>query len=429
MRRVRILMYHRVAYLNDDYNMQAVTPVNFENHMRHLRDHYDILRLDDPIEKWFQNQSGDAVIITFDDGYYDFFQNVVPVMEKYNIPATVFVSTGNINSCYENWTDSILRAVFSDVKQKDRLTLQTEYYDGSFPTESWGEKYTLYRFIRNLFIASPADKRGEYEEFLLNWAGLNKKGRESRRIMTSEELRQVATHKEISIGAHTVTHCSLRHQNQAEQQYEITESKSVLEKITGREIKLFAYPFGRKEHYSDITISLLKAAGFEKAVVAYPGEISEKTNLYELNRFMVKNYDVSDFEDYMEQVVFGNEKAVYHHEEPFEKKPVYYVGPLQEDDILTSNSPLVIWGAGYWGRRLYSELSMMGLASRVKAFGDNDDKKLGLIISDNIFVLDLAAVKKMQKNNQCHILIKGSYAFEICRNLIRDGVDKIHLIT
>ena len=70
MRRVRILMYHRVEYLNDDYNMQAVTPANFEKHMRYLRDHYEILRLDVPIESWFKNQSKDAVIVTFDDGYY-----------------------------------------------------------------------------------------------------------------------------------------------------------------------------------------------------------------------------------------------------------------------------------------------------------------------------------------------------------------------
>ena len=134
MRRVRILMYHRVEYLNDDYNMQAVTPANFEKHMRYLRDHYEILRLDDPMESWFQNQSGDAVIVTFDDGYYDYLQNAVPIMEKYDIPATVFVSTGNIGTQYENWTDSILRAVFSDVKQRDSYTFETEYFRGQFST-------------------------------------------------------------------------------------------------------------------------------------------------------------------------------------------------------------------------------------------------------------------------------------------------------
>lgn len=428
MRRVRILMYHRVEYLNDDYNMQAVTPVNFEKHMRYLREHYDVLRLDAPVESWFQDQSGDAVIITFDDGYYDFLKNAVPVMEKYDIPATVFVSTGNIDSRYENWTDSILRAVFSDMRQRDSFTFETEHYRGTFSTGIWAEKYELYQMIRKLFIVSPAEKRRQYEEYLLDWAGLTRDGRESRRIMTSAELREASSHSGISIGAHTVTHCSLKHQDLSEQKYEITESKRLLEKITGQEVKLFAYPFGTRNDYSDATINLLKEAGFEKAVAAYPGVISENTNIYELNRFQVKNYDEGDFGDYMEHIVFQEAKEVCNKDSLSAGKPVNYIGPLQEDSILMSGFSLVIWGAGYWGRRLYSKLVLMGLRGCIIAFGDNDDKKSGGMV-ENIPVMDMAAVKKMQQDNDCHILVKGNYAFEICKDLLHGNLHNIHLIT
>jgi len=232
MRRVRILMYHRVEYLNDDYNMQAVTPANFEQHMKYLRDHYDILSLNTPMESWFQGRSGDAVLLTFDDA--------VPIMKKYDIPATVFVSTGNIDSRYENWTDSILRAVFSNVRQMDSYTFETEYYSGKFSTGNWEEKHRFYQMVRKLFIVSSAEKRRQYEEQLLKWAGLEREGRQSRRIMTTRELQEASAQKGISIGAHTVTHCSLKHQELAEQQYEIRESKRFLEEITGRKVNLFA---------------------------------------------------------------------------------------------------------------------------------------------------------------------------------------------
>lgn len=427
MRRVRILMYHRVEYLNDDYNMQAVTPTNFEKHMRYLRDHYEMLRLDDPMESWFQNQSGDAVIVTFDDGYYDFLQNAVPIMEKYDIPATVFVSTGNIDTQYENWTDSILRAVFSDVNQRDSYTFEAEYYRGRFSTGNWEEKYKVYKMIRELFIVSSAARRKQYEQQLLEWAGLTKEGRRSRKLMTTEELLETSTRKGISIGAHTVTHCSLKHQEFSEQQYEIRESKRILEEITGQKVKLFAYPFGTKDNYSDVTIKLLQEAGFEKAVVAFPDAMSENTNIYELNRFMVKNYDENDFGNYMNHVVFQDEKLGHSGNHVPTGKQVDYVGVLQEDSILTADNPLVIWGAGYSGRALYTELAIRGLDNRIVAFGDNDDEKFGNVL-ENKPVLDCATVKEMQKDNDCHILVKGNYAFEICKGLLREKVRNLHLI-
>lgn len=427
MGRVRILMYHRIEYLNDDYNMQAVTPVNFDRHMRFLKDHYKILRLDSPMESWFKDQPDNAVIITFDDGYYDFLHNAVPVLEKYDIPATVFVATGNINSKYENWTDSILRAVFSDVRQRDNYTFETEYCSAKFSTGNWEEKYRLYQLVRKLFSVSSADKRRKYEDQLLEWAGLDRKGRQSRRIMTTGELQEVSTRKGISIGAHTVTHCSLKHQKVPEQQYEIRESKRILEEITGQDVKLFAYPFGTKDDYSDTTVKLLKDIGYEKAVVAYPGAISENTGIYELNRFMVKNYDETDFGNYMEHVVFQDGQSVCSHDYKLTEKPINYIGKLQEDKILCDESPLVIWGAGYWGKALYAELLMMGLGERIVAFGDNDNKKSGNEL-DNKPVLDLAAVKEMQQDNGCHILVKGNYAFEICKDLLHGKMYNIHLI-
>lgn len=82
--------------------------------------------------------------------------------------------------------------------------------------------------------------------------------------MTTRELQEASAQKGISIGAHTVTHCSLKHQELAEQQYEIRESKRFLEEITGRKVNLFAYPFGTKDDYSDDTIGLLKRLDLRK---------------------------------------------------------------------------------------------------------------------------------------------------------------------
>lgn len=425
MKKVRILLYHRIEYLCDDYNMQAVTPDNFERHMRYLSKHYDVLSLNDPMERWFEDGERDAVIITFDDGYYDFLYNAVPVLEKYHMPATIFIATGNIDSDRENWTDSILRIIFSNKRHNDYFVFNDEFYCGKYPTRNYMEKYDFYQFIRRVFLMLPAEKRRIYENTLLDWSGLDRTGRKDRRIMTSKEIMEISQKRDFSIGAHTVTHACLSHLSVSEQRTEILGSKQNLEEITGKEIRLFSYPFGAQEDYSDVTVGILSEAGFEKSVTAHPSSVMESTNPYELGRFTVKNYDEAGFADYMEHCVFGKSKY-----EDVSKLvcPIEYIGRLKDDrKILEMEIPVVIWGAGYYGQELCSQLSVLKMKHRIAAFGDNDTSKCGENI-DNILTMSAKDVKEMQHMNQCRILVKGKYDFEICRDLIKEGFRYIHLI-
>lgn len=428
MRKVRILLYHRVEFLSDDYNMQAVTPDNFEKHMKFLHEHYDVISLDAPMEEWFNGGDRDAVIITFDDGYYDFLYNAMPVLEKYHMPATIFIATGNIDSKCENWTDSILRIVFSNKNQKDFFSFSNQLYGGKCPTRNYQEKYDFYQMIRRLFLVSTAEEKRRYESELLEWAGLEREGRQDRRIMTSEEIRKAAETEGICIGAHTVTHSALKTLSLSEQRREILESKKVLEKIIGKEVRLFSYPFGTRDEYSDVTVNLLKETGFEKAVIAYPADLSEETNIYELNRFTIKNYDEQDFADYIENFVFKSVKRAGIEDQANSCAPIDYIGRLEEDyTVLNSDISLVVWGTGYWGKKLCSELVMLKMGHRIVAFGDNDAYKCGGKI-DGIPVRTLEEIKKIQENMRCCILIKGKYDFEICMKLIENGLRYIHII-
>lgn len=427
MRKIGILLYHRVEYLEDDYNMQAVAPDNFEKHMRYLHNHYDVLDLNTPMQNWFNSGTRNAVIVTFDDGYYDFLYNAVPVLEKYHIPATIFIATENIDSGNENWTDNILRIIFSNNSQKDFFIFNNEFYRGKLPTRNYKEKYDFYQLVRKLFLISSAEERKKYEEELLKWAGVPRSGRKDRRIMTAEEIRKTAKKPGISIGAHTVTHASLKCLSKSEARLEILESKRNLEKIIGKEVKLFSYPFGTRNEYSDITIDVVKEVGLEKAVVAYPGNISINTNPFELNRFAIANYSERDFSDYIQNYVFGDGK-VDESERSCLNTPIKYIGKLEEDYIvLNTDSPLVIWGTGYWGRKLYAELIMLKMDSRIIAFGDNDESKFEHEM-EGIPIKSAKEIKDMQYKYPCHILVKGKYDLEICKRLFREQVENIHLI-
>ena len=107
-RKCVVLIYHRVKDLEVDTQMLAVSPNHFEKQIEYLKANYKILSLQELIsclnKKRIPNKS---VVITFDDGYADNLHEAAPVLVKYNIPATIFISSGMIDSNLEFWWDSL----------------------------------------------------------------------------------------------------------------------------------------------------------------------------------------------------------------------------------------------------------------------------------------------------------------------------------
>jgi peptidoglycan/xylan/chitin deacetylase (PgdA/CDA1 family) len=84
---VVILLYHRVG----SGPGEIVLPLHvFERHIASLAEQDRVLSLDDALN----GENGGGVVITFDDGYRDFHEWVVPLLVRYGLPATLYVATG-----------------------------------------------------------------------------------------------------------------------------------------------------------------------------------------------------------------------------------------------------------------------------------------------------------------------------------------------
>lgn len=89
-----ILLYHRIASVSNDPIGLCVTPSSFEKHLIFLKENYNILPLSKLSERITNGTlEGNEAAITFDDGYQDNFKNALPLLEKYSIPATIFITT------------------------------------------------------------------------------------------------------------------------------------------------------------------------------------------------------------------------------------------------------------------------------------------------------------------------------------------------
>ncbi|MCX6276050.1 MAG: polysaccharide deacetylase family protein, partial [Bacteroidetes bacterium] len=85
--------------------------------------------------------------------------------------------------------------------------------------------------------------------------------RESHRSVTEPELKEMSNSPSVTIGAHTVNHCSLNWVKIDEQILEIQRSIKTIEKIAEKKVSDFSYPFGTGNDFSKDTIDICKKAG------------------------------------------------------------------------------------------------------------------------------------------------------------------------
>jgi peptidoglycan/xylan/chitin deacetylase (PgdA/CDA1 family) len=98
---LRILLYHAVGtpIKDDTRRLFTISPELFEAHMMDLSENKknEIVGLKDD----FNLKQGSGIAVTFDDGYRDNLTVAAPVLAKYRIPFTVFITTSYIQSNLE----------------------------------------------------------------------------------------------------------------------------------------------------------------------------------------------------------------------------------------------------------------------------------------------------------------------------------------
>ncbi|MEL6458273.1 MAG: polysaccharide deacetylase family protein [Cyanobacteria bacterium J06621_15] len=309
-----ILMYHRIGEPGLDPWSLCVTPKNFEQHLEALQKYSNPMGLRQLTQSHLHESIPQhAVAITFDDGYADNLYNAKPLLERYSIPATVFVTTGHINSQREFWWDELEHLLLQPGKLPEKLTLfiegnthnwklgtaanyTQELYQRDCNSKSWetqaGSRHCFYYSIWQTLRFLPYKIRLEALEAIKTWIGIETRLRSTHRSLSSEELCVLGENQLVEIGSHTVTHSLLSVQSQKSQLREIEQSKAYLEKLLNYSITSFAYPYG---NYAPQTISLMQQAGLERACTTNEGMLWKYSDCFQLPRFHVHNWNGEEF--------------------------------------------------------------------------------------------------------------------------------------
>ena len=297
-----ILMYHRVAETDSDPWSLSVTPQHFAEQLAVLREYGNPLHLQELTTKISDRQSVNrSIVVTFDDGYADNLHHAKSLLEKYDIPATVFVTTGGINQQNEFWWDELDRLLLQPGRLPELLQLKIDNKDYQWElgkatnysvTEAqrdrhWciareedpSPRHTLYRSLYQKLQFLPLSERSKLLHTIVIWANAEPVGRSSHRSLTPEELLALESGGLIEIGAHTVSHPFLAKLPIAEQREEIQQSKNYLEKVLSHPVTSFSYPNGS---YAPETTSIVREAGFNCACCSVAERVQVKTLIFDI---------------------------------------------------------------------------------------------------------------------------------------------------
>lgn len=283
---VNVLFYHRVINLPTDPQQLAVSVENFEEQVRYIKENYNVVRFEDD----WTCLKDKSIVLTFDDGYADNYWNALPILEKYEVPATIFVSSGNLGTANEMWWDALESLLLLPSQLPEKIVVGTE----KLAFDSEDNRYKSYLCAHRIMKAMSSENREKEIRRLARIIKPNDFPRAYFRLVDQEELRKLAESKYITIGAHTVTHSSLACESEEKQRWEIRESKKRLEDIIGKEITVFSYPFGTKADYTDDTCEILKEEKIKKAGIVKQGLWRDGIDEYQIPRNIVRNWNANE---------------------------------------------------------------------------------------------------------------------------------------
>jgi peptidoglycan/xylan/chitin deacetylase (PgdA/CDA1 family)/glycosyltransferase involved in cell wall biosynthesis len=246
-----ILLYHQVTSRPHDVHGMAFDRDVFRRHLEHLRREWQPVRLSALASMAVDGELPEgAVALTFDDGYLDNLEHAAPLLAEFEMPATFFFNAEALERPHRFWWDCLEHALLHAETPVESITLRIGGEPHTLLMASAKERRAAHDRLYPVFKTSLPAVR---DDLLRQLEAVSASEREpgglrtasrAMRPMTVGEIRSLGAAPGIDIGAHGVHHVSLPGLSSDDLQREVFESRTALERVTGRVVDLFAYPFG-----------------------------------------------------------------------------------------------------------------------------------------------------------------------------------------
>jgi len=251
MTTLKILCLHRITD-NHHPSWPGMPIKTFEKLLKYISKHYQLC-LPSNIQRETKKQQ---MIVTFDDGFEDFYINALPLLKKYKIPSVLNVVVKCITDDYQIWTQRLNDIL--DIYAKHKRTIVVNVNGNSFsyninPKNAENIALALFKLLLN---HTEIEIENVLHELERNAPAIFTKSK----MMSLEQIKDACSNGVI-IGSHGMTHKNLASKfiNSDTLNYEIIQSKKVLENLLSTQIEYFAFPNGL---YKEECIRIAKKANY-----------------------------------------------------------------------------------------------------------------------------------------------------------------------
>lgn len=230
---------------------------------------YAFVSMDEAVERIKAGgKGGEFATITADDAYRDNMTEALPVLEKHGAPMTIYVAPGLINGTADLWWD----VVEDIVNVRDSLTLTRP--NGPLVIDCSTPAKKLQANIRLHVYLTSEVREEDLQAVLRDLArsnGVDADGPRLRTLMNWDEIRSIATHPLVAIGAHTINHSNLKRLSETDARHEIGAVGDMLQAELGEKPSHFAYPYGYARAVGCREVGFARDAGYASAVTTRHG--------------------------------------------------------------------------------------------------------------------------------------------------------------
>ena len=294
-----ILLYHGVTDY-DNYGLvnssgKHINHKEFEKQMEYIANRTNIISLDEFLEIKSNSKPlpPKTTIVTFDDGFKNNLTVAAPILEKYQIKTTFYISAGIINENKMFWVDIIEDCILRSKKKV--ITLKNfsnnfadiEIADGQ-------KKIIAINKVKSFAKSLRVKKKNILIENLIEATNIQPSSKEAKEyeVMTWNDIRELNSNPLFSIGGHSMYHDILTSLSKKDMERDVVNCQNLLTNKLGQEIRHFSYPEGKSSDYDDNLIEVLRKIGVKCSPTAELGLNSKDLDPFKLKRVMVGMMDI-----------------------------------------------------------------------------------------------------------------------------------------
>lgn len=275
-----IITYHGISLRNQNLiNGRHLLFDQFEKHLQYLKKNFNVVSLEAICEMKQKNiiPRRHTIALTFDDGFLNNLQVAVPLLERYELPATFFCCSINLeDEGYIHPSDffDLINAASGDIKVKINQKVFIKHkYNLICPEDGT----TAYQFINSLSYT-------DWKATLLNLSIsypletiTRDVDEEVYKLFNADQLRQLASSPIASVGSHCHSHVNMNMLLKNEVEEQLMNSKMLLEKYSEKPVNAIAYPYGC---YNKEALELANELGYKYLLAAGDVEEEFKDNIF-----------------------------------------------------------------------------------------------------------------------------------------------------